>query len=143
MMAAPETMMRALEQLNYLGALDDEGNLTYLLTLTYLSGNTFMYSRFQFSIGNMTQLGHKMSEMPLEPQLAKMLLISPEYNCSNEVGRPYHSLYVCMYVCMYFVYVCIGFRCCPSWRCCLSRISSCARKKPPKPLTKQRRSLHL
>jgi len=56
---APETMMRALEQLNYLGALDDEGS--------------------------MTQLGHKMSEMPLEPQLAKMLLISPEYNCSNEM----------------------------------------------------------
>ena len=26
-----------------------------------------------------------MSEMPLEPQLAKMLLISPEFNCSNEV----------------------------------------------------------
>ena len=51
--------MRALEQLNYLGALDDDGNLT--------------------------QLGQKMSEMPLEPQLAKMLLISPEYTCSNEV----------------------------------------------------------
>ena len=28
-----------------------------------------------------------MSEMPLEPQLAKMLLISPEYHCSNEVER--------------------------------------------------------
>ncbi len=52
-------MMRALEQLNYLGALDDEGNLT--------------------------KLGHQMSEVPLEPQLAKMLLISPDYNCSNEV----------------------------------------------------------
>jgi len=56
---APETMMRALEQLNYLGALDDEGVLT--------------------------QLGDKMADMPLEPQLAKMLLISPEYNCSNEM----------------------------------------------------------
>lgn len=56
---APETMMRALELLNYLGALDDEGN--------------------------MTQMGHKMSEMPLDPQLAKLLLVSPEYNCSNEV----------------------------------------------------------
>ena len=56
---APETMMRALEQLNYLGALDDDGN--------------------------MTQLGHKMSELPLEPQLAKMLLISPEFSCSNEM----------------------------------------------------------
>ena len=27
---APETLMRALEQLNYLGALDDEGDLTDL-----------------------------------------------------------------------------------------------------------------
>lgn len=27
---APETMMRALEQLNYLGALDDDGKLTEL-----------------------------------------------------------------------------------------------------------------
>jgi HrpA-like RNA helicase len=27
---APETMMRALEQLNYLGALDDEGTLTQI-----------------------------------------------------------------------------------------------------------------
>lgn len=51
--------MRALEQLNYLGALDDEGA--------------------------MTPLGHMMSEMPLEPQQAKMLLISPDYKCSNEI----------------------------------------------------------
>ena len=28
---APETMMRALENLNYLGALDDEGQLTHLV----------------------------------------------------------------------------------------------------------------
>lgn len=56
---APETMMRALELLNYLGALDDDGAIT--------------------------PLGHKMSEMPLEPQQAKMLLISPEYKCSNEM----------------------------------------------------------
>ena len=56
---APETMMRALEQLNYLGALDDEGA--------------------------MTPLGHMMSELPLEPQQAKMLLVSPDYQCSNEM----------------------------------------------------------
>lgn len=56
---APETMMRALELLNYLGALDDDGN--------------------------MTQMGHKMSEMPLDPQLAKLLLVSPEYKCSIEM----------------------------------------------------------
>jgi pre-mRNA-splicing factor ATP-dependent RNA helicase DHX15/PRP43 len=56
---APETLMRALELLNYLGALDDDGN--------------------------MTEVGTYMSEFPLDPQLAKMLLISPKYNCSNEI----------------------------------------------------------
>lgn len=56
---APETLMRALELLNYLGALDDEGNLT--------------------------QMGNIMSEFPLDPQLTKMLTISPEFGCSNEI----------------------------------------------------------
>lgn len=56
---APETLMRALELLNYLGALDDDGRLT----------NT----------------GHLMSELPLDPQLAKMLVVSPQFKCSNEI----------------------------------------------------------
>ncbi|XP_075504701.1 putative pre-mRNA-splicing factor ATP-dependent RNA helicase DEAH2 isoform X4 [Primulina tabacum] len=56
---APETLMRALEVLNYLGALDDDGNLT--------------------------KLGEIMSELPLDPQMAKMLVVSPEFNCSNEI----------------------------------------------------------
>lgn len=56
---APETLMRALELLNYLGALDDDGNLT--------------------------KLGELMSEFPLDPQMAKMLVVSPEYKCSNEI----------------------------------------------------------
>lgn len=56
---APETLMRALELLNYLGALDDEGNLT----------NT----------------GSLMSEFPLDPQMAKMIIDSPKYGCSNEI----------------------------------------------------------
>lgn len=51
--------MRALELLNYLAALDDEGNLT--------------------------PLGAIMAEFPLEPQLAKMLIVSPEFKCSNEI----------------------------------------------------------
>jgi pre-mRNA-splicing factor ATP-dependent RNA helicase DHX15/PRP43 len=72
---APETMMRALELLNYLGALDDEGN--------------------------MTQVGHKMSELPLDPQLAKLLLVSPEYNCSNEVSEKRVKL--CCYSSVYNV----------------------------------------
>jgi len=56
---APETLMRALELLNYLGALDDEGNLT--------------------------EEGNVMAEFPLDPQLAKLLIDSPKYNCSNEI----------------------------------------------------------
>ncbi|CAE6347324.1 unnamed protein product [Rhizoctonia solani] len=56
---APETIMRALELLNYLSALNDEGELT--------------------------PLGGIMAEFPLDPQLAKMLIVSPEFKCSNEI----------------------------------------------------------
>ncbi|KAI0065225.1 P-loop containing nucleoside triphosphate hydrolase protein [Artomyces pyxidatus] len=56
---APETLMRALELLNYLAALDDEGNLT--------------------------PLGSMMSEFPLDPQMSKMLIVSPEFQCSQEI----------------------------------------------------------
>ncbi|KAJ2932282.1 hypothetical protein H1R20_g4806, partial [Candolleomyces eurysporus] len=56
---APETLMRALVLLNYLAALDDEGNLT--------------------------PLGNMMADFPLNPQLAKMLIVSPEFECSNEI----------------------------------------------------------
>ena len=56
---APETLMRALELLNYLGALDDEGELTIQ--------------------------GQRMSEFPLDPQMSKALLSSSQsdYHCSN------------------------------------------------------------
>jgi HrpA-like RNA helicase len=56
---APETLMRALELLNYLGALDDNGELT--------------------------ELGSIMAEFPLDPQLAKMIIASTDYSCSNEI----------------------------------------------------------
>ena len=56
---APETLMRALEELNYLACLDDEGNLT--------------------------TLGRLASEFPLDPALAVMLISSPEFYCSNEI----------------------------------------------------------
>ena len=49
-------------------------------TVEFFSLFSFLYFFLFFS-------GHKMSEMPLEPQLAKMLLISPEFNCSNEVNK--------------------------------------------------------
>ena len=56
---APETLMRALEELNYLACLDDEGELTHL--------------------------GRLASEFPLDPALAVMLISSPEFYCSNEM----------------------------------------------------------
>ncbi|KAF4584405.1 putative pre-mRNA-splicing factor ATP-dependent RNA helicase prp43 [Ophiocordyceps camponoti-floridani] len=56
---APETMMRALEELNYLACLDDDGELT--------------------------ALGSLASEFPLDPALAVMLISSPEFYCSNEM----------------------------------------------------------
>jgi pre-mRNA-splicing factor ATP-dependent RNA helicase DHX15/PRP43 len=56
---APETMMRALEELNYLACLDDDGNLT--------------------------TMGRIASEFPLDPALAVMLISSPEFYCSNEI----------------------------------------------------------
>lgn len=56
---APETLMRALEELNYLACLDDEGELT--------------------------QLGKLASQFPLDPSLAVMLISSPEFFCSNEI----------------------------------------------------------
>jgi pre-mRNA-splicing factor ATP-dependent RNA helicase DHX15/PRP43 len=51
--------MRALELLNYLGALDDDGNLT--------------------------EFGMHMSDFPLDPQFAKCLMTSPLYNVSEEI----------------------------------------------------------
>ncbi|KAG2342230.1 P-loop containing nucleoside triphosphate hydrolase protein [Suillus weaverae] len=56
---APESLLRALEILNYLAAVDDDGNLT--------------------------ALGSIMAEFPLDPQLSKMLIVSPEFKCSNEI----------------------------------------------------------
>merc|ERR1719272_1857379 len=56
---APETLMRALETLNFLGSLNDEGD--------------------------MTEIGDKMSEFPLDPQLSKMIIESPKHRCSNEI----------------------------------------------------------
>ncbi|KAJ3267523.1 Pre-mRNA-splicing factor ATP-dependent RNA helicase dhx15 [Terramyces sp. JEL0728] len=51
--------MRALEMLNYLGALDDDGNLT--------------------------DYGVLMSDFPVDPQFAKALMCSPSYNCAEEM----------------------------------------------------------
>ena len=37
------------------------------------------------NIGDLTALGRKMSEFPMEPSLAKMLIVSVDYGCSDEM----------------------------------------------------------
>lgn len=54
-----ETLMRALEQLYALGALNDRGELT--------------------------KLGRRMAEFPLDPLMSKALIFSENYKCSSEV----------------------------------------------------------
>ncbi|XP_021458162.2 ATP-dependent RNA helicase DQX1 [Oncorhynchus mykiss] len=56
---APEALMQALEDLDYLAALDDDGNLS--------------------------EVGIIMSELPLEPSLAKALIAACEFDCVNEL----------------------------------------------------------
>lgn len=51
--------MQALEDLDYLAALDDDGNLS--------------------------EVGIIMSEFPLDPQLAKALIASCEFDCVHEM----------------------------------------------------------
>lgn len=65
---APETLMRALEQLNYLGAISDQGHFT--------------------------PEGELMAEFPLDPQLARMLIESPVHKCTNEMLTLTVSRYV-------------------------------------------------
>lgn len=54
-----ESLLRALEQLYALGALNDRGELT--------------------------KLGRRMAEFPLDPMLSKMLIAADKYKCSEEV----------------------------------------------------------
>lgn len=58
-LADPEGLMQALEELDYLAALDDDGNLS--------------------------EIGIIMSEIPLDPQMAKALLASCEFDCVSEM----------------------------------------------------------
>lgn len=91
--------MQALEELDYLAALDDDGNLS--------------------------EIGIIMSEFPLEPQMAKTLLASCEFDCVCEVltiaamltGNPvqstqqvYHHVSALQYVCTPFSYICNSCR---------------------------------
>ncbi|XP_075468373.1 putative pre-mRNA-splicing factor ATP-dependent RNA helicase DHX32 [Ascaphus truei] len=55
----PESLMQALEDLDYLAALDDDGNLS--------------------------EYGIIMSEFPLDPQLSKSILAACEFDCVDEM----------------------------------------------------------
>ncbi|XP_010931770.1 probable pre-mRNA-splicing factor ATP-dependent RNA helicase DEAH2 isoform X1 [Elaeis guineensis] len=54
-----ETITRAVETLKCFGALDEEGSLT--------------------------ELGKLMNEFPLDPQMSRMIVGSPQFQCSNEI----------------------------------------------------------
>ena len=54
-----EMLMRALEQLYALGSLNDKGELT--------------------------RLGRRMAEFPTEPMLAKMIIISEDFKCVEQI----------------------------------------------------------
>ena len=54
-----ETLMRALEQLYALGALNDRGELT--------------------------KMGRRMAEFPVDPLMSKAILASEKFGCANEV----------------------------------------------------------
>jgi len=71
--------MRALELLNYLAAIDDDGELT--------------------------ELGSMMAEFPLDPQLAKMVIASCDCNCSNEI-LSIVSMLSGEWSCLYYLTIC-------------------------------------
>ncbi|ORM39597.1 Pre-mRNA-splicing factor ATP-dependent RNA helicase DEAH1 [Babesia sp. Xinjiang] len=56
---APETLIKALELIYALGALNDKGELT--------------------------RTGRRMAELPMDPTYSKMLLASEKYKCTNEI----------------------------------------------------------
>ena len=56
---APDTMMRALELLYALGALND--------------------------LGQLTKLGRKMAEFPIDPMLSKTLIQAEKYHCTEQI----------------------------------------------------------
>ena len=56
-----ETLMRALELLYALGALNDRGELT--------------------------KLGRRMAEFPVDPMLSKAIIASENYSCTDEVSH--------------------------------------------------------
>ena len=92
-----ETLMRALEQLFALGALNDRGELT--------------------------KLGRRMAEFPLDPMLSKMILASEQYEASGQTCLD-HIIVACR----------IKSRCEMSWACALHHNrASCSTQDHRKP----------
>eukprot|EP00835_Amoeboradix_gromovi_P006822 NODE_902_length_3237_cov_0.930848.p1 type:complete len:716 gc:universal NODE_902_length_3237_cov_0.930848:3036-889(-) len=56
---SPETLIRALEMLHYLEAINEEGQLT--------------------------DMGHIMADLPLDPEYARILIKSQDYNCTAPI----------------------------------------------------------
>jgi pre-mRNA-splicing factor ATP-dependent RNA helicase DHX16 len=83
-----ETLIRALEQLYALGALNDRGELT--------------------------KTGRRMAEFPLEPQISKMIIASECYGCTEEIlsiagmlsmgGSIFYVGFLWGYFCWIFLY---------------------------------------
>lgn len=63
-----ETLVRALEELYALGALNDQGELT--------------------------KIGRRMAEFPVDPTMSKCILMSESYGCTDEVLFHYMATYV-------------------------------------------------
>jgi len=68
--------MRALEILNFLSAVDDEGNLTALGEIM---------ARFPLDPQVSAVTPRKSTTLTQLLQLAKMLIVSPDFECSNEI----------------------------------------------------------
>ncbi|CAI5989236.1 unnamed protein product [Closterium sp. NIES-64] len=116
-----ETLLRALEMLYALGALNDRGELTKLgrkmaefpldpqmskllvasdnqKELSPCSGSSLVPSVLLRALemlyalgalndrGELTKLGRKMAEFPLDPQMTKLLVASVKYLCSEEAA---------------------------------------------------------
>lgn len=58
-----DTLIRALDLLYALGAFNDKGELT--------------------------KMGRRMAEFPMDPALSKSILASEKYHCTEEVSRPF------------------------------------------------------
>jgi hypothetical protein len=86
-----ETLMRALELLYALGALNDKGELT--------------------------KLGRRMAEFPVDPMLSKTIIASEEYSCTDEVSTRFNGSWIALND-LFHLRFCRSFLCFPNRRRC-------------------------